>query len=564
MIALLPARRYPNLPRVVNGPRRRLMLRLLLNGVAQSVAAFAIAWLIDQAMASVEAGEIGAIPFRPIAALMLIGLLALALFVLEQGDAERMGLDYVMKVRLRLFRRLARVPIGSGMRARFGLTMTRMITDLNALKNWVSLGVARVTVAAISVTGCLLALVYFNTAAAAAAAALVALCIGLGALLTPALRGRVRAMRRRRGKLAGNVGEKLMSISTVARLGGTEKEGRKLRKQSRKLIDASVGMTHASAAMSSLPDAVLPLFIGVLIAFTAMGQLSAGELVAILMLFGMIAKSLREIAQAWHFRISFEEAQRRINQVLSWPHVKQVKIPELLTSEGPVSVAFENVRMGDVLAGISVTAEPGARVLVTGLSGSGKSTLLALAARLFDPDRGRIFLDAVKIRRLSFASLCETVQLVSPQLPLLRGTVSENISYGLAEHDPAILEVALSVCGLDNINELLPDGLDTRVEEKSVNLAEGLRARIALARALIAEPRLLLIDDPIFSVDPEAIAALGRVLTTVEATVLFVGTDNTDTTNVDCRWHLNQRQPVEVESLQGSPTADEQVFGAGL
>ena len=143
-----------NLPRLLSGPRRALMIRLLLNGVAQAASAFAMAWLLREAMSGLRTGAPAGTPsWQIIGGLVLAALVILGLRVREQIDAERLGQDYVMKTRLRLFQRLAAAPARTERPARFGLTMTRMITDLNGLRNWVSMGVARMAVSSVSIVG---------------------------------------------------------------------------------------------------------------------------------------------------------------------------------------------------------------------------------------------------------------------------------------------------------------------------------------------------------------------------------------------------------------------------
>ncbi len=131
------------------------------------------------------------------------------------------------------------------------------------------------------------------------------------------------------------------------------------------------------------------------------------------------------------------------------------------------------------------------------------------------------------------------MRLVSPELPLLQGSVAENITYGADADASEWVERVAGWCGLGASCEALPRGLDTRVEEKGGNLPAGLRARVALARALAAQPRLLLVDDPLFAVDPEALAALRSALRHTEATCLLVGGDGAALSRVDGVWRLD-------------------------
>ncbi len=553
-----------NLPRLLSGPRRGLMVRLLINGAAQAASAFVIAWLLREALSGMRAGT-GAPPWEIVGGLVLAALAILGLRVRERIDAERLGQDYVMKTRLRLFERLAAAPARTERPARFGLTMTRMVSDLNGLKNWVSMGVARMAVSSVSITGSLGALAYFNTPAAAIATGVVLLGVGTAALITPALRVRVREARHRRGLLAGNLGEKVFAVQTIRHFGQAPREMRRLHGQSRKLAQANVRRMELSALLRALPDAAVPIAVAFLVgaAVLNIGGVSAdGGLVVTLLLLGMIAASMRDVARAWDFRLTFEEARRRVGSILSQQRVTDAGDAVDLVGEDAVAIAYDSVCVSGVLDDVSAAAKARERVLLTGPSGSGKSTLLGLAARLFDPRQGRVLLDGHDLRGLSTAAVHGAVQLVAPELSLLRGTVAKNIAYGMTEDDPELVEHAAALCGLIEPNVALPEGLETRIQETGRNLSQGLRARIALARALAAGPRLLLIDDPAFTVDPDARAALRRALAVTAATVLMTGTGEDAFFAPDRVWHLEGGRLTDLPGPKPEPRSEQGMFTA--
>ena len=136
-------------------------------------------------------------------------------------------------------------------------------------------------------------------------------------------------------------------------------------------------------------------------------------------------------------------------------------------------------------------------------------------------------------------------------MPLLRGTVGENINSGLVDTDPEWVEIVLEVCGLDEETSLLPEGLATRVEERGRNLPEGLRARIALARAMMPSPRLLLVDDLTFSTDPLAALALARLRRSMRLTTIVSGIEPDGVLEYDWVWKLDTREPDGVEDVEG-------------
>ena len=512
-----------SMPRISAGRRKRWIVSLVANGAAQAVCGFFVAYLLRDAL---EAARAGSPPWGLAIAITGLGGIMLALRVKESSDAERLGQDYVMRVRLRIFDRVAKRPARTEGRRRWGVTMTRLISDLGSLRNWVSLGIARSIVAAVTIAGLLASLYYFSPLSAWAAL-IVLVCCGLAVMaLTPRLRGYVQEARRRRGRLANNLGEKVFAAHTVWQSGRFETERRRIRKQSMRLRDALVRRARMSAVMRALPDMARPAAISGITIAAAFTAEPSSELIVAVMLVGMIAAAIGDLARAWDYRLAFDEGRARIADVLKGPRIVESRGAVGLPGQGPLEVTLYGVRVEEALDPIDLEISPGERVAVIGPAGSGKSTLVSLVARLLEPDAGEVRLAALPLASIKLDALHEAVQLVSPLLPLLRGTVDENIGYAAAagQEDADWIERVIEACGLaSDPLLLLPDGLETRVEEQAGNLPQGLRARIALARAAAVRPRLLLIDDPAILGDPCALEALEKVLALTGATSIVVG-----------------------------------------
>jgi ABC-type multidrug transport system fused ATPase/permease subunit len=496
---------------------------LVANGISQAICGLALAWLLRDAL---HVAHQGSVPWAPSAGILSIGVAMILLRVREAQDAERLGQSYVTRVRLRIFDRLASRPTRDRRPGRWGVTMTRLISDLNSLRNWVSTGVARAIVASITASGLLLGLAWLSPWSSVGVVSMTVLCVTGAAALTPRLRSLVRESRRRRGRLANNLGERILALPTVRELGRSREERARVRSHSVRLSDALVRRVGLASALRSLPDVTMPLAIaGVALAAAFQPEVARESVTAVLLL-GLIASALRDLARAWDHRLAFEEGRRRIEQILEGPRLRERREARVLPGDGPLRLELQGVGVGELFDGLDLVVEPGERVLLLGASGVGKSSLLALAARCFDPDRGRIRLDDIPIKDLELDSLRASVQRVSVDLPLLRGTIADNVGYGLDLPDPETIDRVVEACGLDLEDALLPDGLETRVEEQGANLSDGLRARVALARACAIGPRMLLVDDGVFSTDPTAAAALERVLGLWPLTCVQVGTES--------------------------------------
>jgi len=256
-----------------------------------------------------------------------------------------------------------------------------------------------------------------------------------------------------------------------------------------------------------------------------------------LFLIGLVIAAMRDLARAWDYRIAFEEGRRRIARLLSEPVVRVPPNARPLAGDGPVPVTFEAVQWHSDHTPWSFEAAPGERVVIVGASGAGKSMLLRQAARLLDPAAGRVLLDGIPLPEVK--DLHRVVQWVSPEVPLLRGTVRDNLEYGLDHGGTMTIEDVAEVLGMLESSPLFPEGLNTWVAEGGHNLPAGARARSMLGRALLAKPRLLLLDDPAFLLDDGTGRVLRQALTLVRATVLLVGAERPWPIVPDSVWRLS-------------------------
>lgn len=524
-----------SMPRVFAGRRRRWIGLLIANGVAQALCGFGIAYSLRELM---HEAEDRALAWPWLAGMIGLGLAVLALRVRESSDAERLGQDYVTRVRLRIFERVAHRPAGRGGARRFGVTITRLTGDLGSLRNWVSVGIARSVVSTFSIAGLLVGLAYFSPVAALVTTGVIAGCALSWALAIPRLRRSVREARRRRGRLANNLSEKVLAARAVLHLGRVGEEQERIRRDSGRLRDALVRRARWSALLRSTSEFAWPVAIVAVLASVVATARPTSELVVAVLLSGMIVTALGQIARAFDHRIAFEEGRRRIGAALAEPRIREARDAVALTGDGGLRVDFDGLLVAGVFEKLELQAATGERILVVGPPGSGKSLLLALAARLRDPDSGEVRLDGIPVRRIELDSLHAAVQLVSADLPLFRGTVGENVAYGASDGDEAWVERVAEACGLTRDPALAELGLETRVDEQGANLSPRLRQRLLLARAVAMRPRLILVDEPGLLSDADSVGALERGLDLLEATALVVGGPSEDGPRVDWIWRL--------------------------
>jgi len=217
---------------------------------------------------------------------------------------------------------------------------------------------------------------------------------------------------------------------------------------------------------------------------------------------------------------------------------------------GPGEITFKNIVFGEVLDGITATAQPGSVVAIIGPNAAGKSTLLSLVARLIEPASGKLLIDGNNLRRHSAASIRAAIGVVSPDLPLMRGTIGRNIRYRSPKASDAEVRHICALCGIDEMLADIPGGMESRVAEGGLNLSPGQRQRIALARALLGQPGILLLDEVDANMDADSARLIDKVLQSYQGTVLFVSHRPEQIARAEVIWHVARGTIIE----QGTPT----------
>ena len=328
-------------------------------------------------------------------------------------------------------------------------------------------------------------------------------------------------VRQRIGEMLGAVSESVVGAPVIRAYGAQARTATRIDEavssttQAQTRAQTIAATTFCSGEITTALANSAVIVLGVLLATS--GSLSLGRLVGFLFLVTLFVQPVQVATEVLNEAQNAIAGMRRVLGVLDTPTDVGDPEPGVELPVGPLSVTFEHVHFAypggpDVLHDVDLTLTAQTRVAVVGETGSGKTTFAKLLTRLMDPTRGRVLLSGVPLDQVGFASLRRRVVMVPQDGFLFDTTVADNVRYGRAGASDADVLLAFTELGLDDWLDGLPDGLSTRVGERGESLSVGERQLVAIARAYIADPDLLVLDEATSAVDPATEVRLARAL----------------------------------------------------
>ena len=494
------------------------LLSLLVVAGAQLVSPQLIRFVIDEGLVAGNGAQLA----TPLLLLVLAAALAGVFGYIQGYLAERVSQDVAFDLRNRLFARIESLSFSYHDRAQTGQLMTRLTSDVEQVRAFLGQGVLQLLSAAVLLVGSLVILFLENWRLALVTVLTVpsmAVVLGRFVRRVRPLFGEVQA---RLGTLNTVLQENLVGVRVVQAFAREPYEAQRYERTNAALLSANVKTVRGLAASFPLIWFISNLGIAAVVWIGGLeiigGDLSYGQLAAFMRYLSLLMMPLMMLGMITGQLARAVVSADRIFEILDATSDIRDAADAIVLPPVVGRVAFEGVSFRyagaerDTLSDVSFVAEPGQTVAIMGQTGSGKSSIINLIPRFYDPVAGRVTIDGHDVRQVTLESLRRQIGIVLQDTTLMSGTLRDNIAYGRPDASDADIEAAARAAQAHDFIAAFPQGYQTLVGERGVGLSGGQRQRIAIARALLLDPRILILDDSTSAVDAETEYQLQQAL----------------------------------------------------
>ncbi len=426
--------------------------------------------------------------------------------------AARLSQRTVRTMRNDLFRKISKLPIRYTDTHRHGDIMSRMTNDVENLSNAISQSVTTLFSCVLTLVGALVMMLYYSPLMTLIALVTIPISIGVSSTLGKFMRKFFVRRQRLLGQLNGQVEETVTSYKTVVAYG---KEGESVEKFA-KISDDLRTCAISARVWGSIMGPIMN-FIGnlqyVLIAATGgwmmlagRGGISIGSIQAMLQYSKKFTRPINQIANQYSSILTALAGAERIFEIMDNPDEIDEGTQEISIDEMRGNIEFRDIHFGyvpdePVLKGLNLSIKQGQKIAIVGATGSGKTTVVNLLTRFYELDGGQITIDGIDITKIPKSTLRQAIAIVLQDTVLFSDTIANNIKYGHPEATDEQLRAAAATAKADHFIDRLPDGYDTMLTESGSNLSQGQRQLLAIARAVLADPKILILDEATSNVD---------------------------------------------------------------
>jgi subfamily B ATP-binding cassette protein MsbA len=450
-----------------------------------------------------------------IAASMVVAIAAIGAIAtyIDNYFTESVGQWVAHDLRVRIYDHLQKLSLAYYDKQQTGVLLSTITNDVATVQNFASSNTLDIAVDLLTIVGILALMLWLNWDFALVAVAVTPFLLMFVARFKKAVKKAQHQVRQRQADIVTVVQEGLESVRVVKAFGRQDLEGERLGEASHATVAAAMKARRVKSLLSPVVAVVVACVTGFVLwrgaSLIVAGAMTIGALTVFLAYLTKFFKPVQDLAKMTNAIAQTSVALERIQGILDTDKVIAERAGARELSRARGEIAFENVAFAydpkePILRGVSFRISPGQLVGVVGTTGGGKSTVVSLIPRFYDADGGRVLIDGTDVRDLTKASLRKQIGFVLQDTVLFRGTIRENIAYGRPGASDDEIIAAAKLANAHEFIAAMHDGYDTMVGERGLTLSGGQRQRIGIARAVIRDTPILILDEPTAALDTES------------------------------------------------------------